>query len=249
MTNIKDWINEIGYYDEVADTRKRALVYGPTGVGKTMFASTWPKPLFIDTDRGGETLRKLHVPHIPVYYNDRAWEKVKSIIDALAAGTAPFDELEVQTVVIDSATALASMILYESMLYPSRPGQTRRDPVKDKPQYDDYNAVLTRLGDIVLRCKDLPMHTVFLAGVKLERDEVSGTYIGKPNIVGSYRDTIGHDFDEVYYMETEGVGDRVKYMLHTQKHRYYDAKSRYGLRGSVQNPKFEALYAKEESDA
>lgn len=239
---LQDWINEISFYDEGVSEKKRALLYGPTGAGKTRFSSTWPNPFFVDTDKGGLSLRKLHVPYVPISYGSKAGTVIRDILDKLEKGEDPFDKMNIETVVFDSFTSLADMLLHESMLFPSSPGKIKRDPVNNKPEWDDYQAVRSRLHDIVLRCKDLKLNVVAICGEKLERDEVLGTFIGKPNIVGSYRDLIGYDFDEVYYMETEGQGEKMKYNLHTQKFKYYDAKSRLDLKGKVEDPSFDKLY-------
>lgn len=243
MTN---WIEQIGYYDSLPEDRRRALVYGPTGAGKTTFAGTWPKPFFIDTDKGGMTLRALHVPFLPIAYGDKASAIIREVLDALANNKEPFDKEEgrPQTIVFDSFTSLAEMVLQETLLYPSRPGMIKRDPLVTKPEWDDYNAVKARLHDIVLRCKDLSLNIVAICGEKLEKDEVLGTFVGKPNIVGGYRDLIGYDFDELLYLDAEGTGERVKYYAYAQKHRYYDAKSRYGLKGRFENPKFSDMYGR-----
>ena len=244
---LTNWIEQIGYYDALPEDRRRALIYGPTGAGKTTFAGTWPKPFFIDTDKGGMTLRKLHVPFLPIAYGDKASEIVREVLDALASRKPPFekDADRPLTIVFDSFTSLAEMVLQETLLWPTRPGQVKRNPLNTKPEWDDYNAVKARLHDIVLRCKDLGLNIVAICGEKLEKDEVLGTFVGKPNLVGGYRDLIGYDFDELLYLDTEGTGDRVRYNAYAQKYRYYDAKSRYGLKGKFEAPSFEKLYGKE----
>jgi hypothetical protein len=241
MAKVSSWIEEIGYYNQQKDDKRRLIIYGPTGAGKTQFASTAPKPFFIDSDKGGLTLRNLEVPFVPIKFGEKAYEKVQAILTALVEGKEPFDKIEVETVVFDSFTSLADMLIYESMLFPAR-GGIRRDPVEQKPQWDDYNAVKSRLHDIVLRCKDLGLNIIAICGEKLEKDDVLGTFIGKPNLVGSYRDTIGYNFDEVYYLHAEGQKDKRKYYLETQKYRYYEAKSRWGLAERYENATFDKLY-------
>ena len=69
-------------------------VYGPEGVGKTTFASKFPKPLFLDLERGS-----------CAYEVDRAYPEtvgeVEQIIDQVIAGGTDYE-----TVVIDSYDAL-----------------------------------------------------------------------------------------------------------------------------------------------
>lgn len=237
-----DWIQSIGYYDTQDTTKVRALVYGPTGVGKTTFAGTFPKPFFIDSDKGGLTLKSKNIPFVPLVHGDKAYAKVVDILQAIKQQQAPFDKLDVKTIVFDSLTSLMDMFIYEAMKYP-QPGKLSRDPVNTKPEWDDYAAIGSRMKDIMLRCKDLNLHVVALSGEKLEKDELRGTFVGQPNITGSYRNVIGHDFDEVYYMSVEGTGEKLKHYLFTSKFKYYEAKSRMDLQtDKFESPTFDKLY-------
>lgn len=235
-------MNEIGYYDETEKQKVRALIYGPMGVGKTTFAASFPNPFFIDSDKGGLTIRKQNIPFITIEHGERAFEKVTDILSALRDREAPFDNLEVSTIVFDSLTSLMDMFMYEAIKYPSGPGKPGRDPVNTKPEYDDYMKVGNRMKTSMLRCKDLKLNVVAICGERLEKDEVLGTFVGRPNLVGSYRETIGHDFDEVYYMTTEGGLNKQSHVIYTSKYKYYDAKSRMGLETKYTDPSFEKLY-------
>ena len=74
----------------------KVLVYGVAGVGKTTFASEFPKPLFLDLDRGSE---KLDVERISGL---KDWATLEStlveIVSAIQDGDFPY-----RTVVIDTA--------------------------------------------------------------------------------------------------------------------------------------------------
>lgn len=243
MSKIRDeWIASIGYYDETEKQKVRALLYGPMGVGKTTFAATFPNPLFIDSDKGGLTLRKLNIPYISIEHGEKAYEKVSDILDALRNREAPFDEIQVDTIVFDSLTSLMDIFMYETVKFPSGPGKPGRDPVNTKPEYDDYMKVGNRMKTTMLRCKDLKVNVVATCGERLDKDEVLGTFVGRPNLVGSYRETIGHDFDEVYYMTTEGGLNKQSHVIYTTKYKYYDAKSRISLQSKYESPTYEKLY-------
>ena len=76
---------------------QKVCVYGPEGVGKTTFASKFPKPLFVDLERGSCS-----------YDVDRVYPETTQQVDevlrhVLAGGTG------YETVVIDSYDALWSM--------------------------------------------------------------------------------------------------------------------------------------------
>ena len=90
--------------------------------------------------------------------------------------------------------------------------------------------------------QDLKINVVVTCASKLEKDEVLGTFIGKPNIVGGYRDIVFHDFDEVYFMDTDTTKEGTKYWTFSSKYRYYEAKSRSGQKPKVESATYEKLF-------
>jgi hypothetical protein len=73
---------------------QKVCIYGPEGVGKTTFASKFPKPLFLDLERGSCAYDVARV------YPETVAE-VEQILDKVAAGGSGYE-----TVVIDSYDAL-----------------------------------------------------------------------------------------------------------------------------------------------
>jgi len=242
---LNDWIKNMGYTDEEPASQVRVLVYGEPGAGKTHFAGTFPSPLFIDADRGLRTLKGFHHPYVPLTLGGRTYKEIMEILRAVRDGQEPFDKIPVETIVLDSLTEIASMLVAESMRYPTIVGgksSAVRKPEDEKPQWDDYARIAGRLDSIMLTCRDMGMNVVATAGVKTEKDEVTGGLIGGPNIVGGYRHVIGHKFDEFFYMEPKEEGGKSKYYAYTSKHRYFAAKSRDGRAGRLENPNYKDLY-------
>jgi hypothetical protein len=152
-----------------------------------------------------------------------------------------FKKHKIKTIVFDSLTAIAEMILIEAMMYPVG-GGTPKNPNTEKPDWDDYNSVLNRTKYIMKYCQDLGYNIIVICGEKLEKDEITGTFVGEPNIVGSYRRSAAHDFDEMYYMETKEAREGTEYYLYTVKHKYYNAKSRLGVEAVIKDPSFNTVY-------
>jgi hypothetical protein len=121
------------------------------------------------------------------------------------------------------------------------------DPTRTKPEWDHYAIVSARLRSIMNLAKDLPVNFVATCGTKLEKDDVRGTFVGKPAILGGYRDLISYDFDDVIYMAIEGSQTSRKYKAYTTKVSYFEAKSRSGLKPVYDDPTYEKLYGKEVS--
>ena len=249
----KDWFEEIGFYDETSTDRVRIAIYGDTKVGKTTLGGSFPKPFFIDTDRGGRTLKKLHIPHISIPPYDRTFDLINDILIKLGQKEAPFDKLEIDTVVFDSVTALADFLIYDLLLHPlgvQVGGRSQRDmkrsPSKFKPERDDYGVLRIRLNQIFTMAKDLPVNVVAICGEKMEQGKPDDAFLGKPAIVGSYRDMIGYAFDEYYHMATEGAGEKTKYVIHLRPHIlkgiHYMAGSRDGMPAKIENPSYQKLF-------
>lgn len=242
---LKEWTEEIGWTDKEANEHIRLLVYGETGVGKTRLAGTFPDPFFLDADRGLRTLKGSHFPFVPLIPGERTFRKTMDVLRSIRDKNAPFDKLSVKTIVLDSLTELAQMLLIESMKYPSGKG-TSRDITLEKPQWDDYSRIGARLDAIMMLCKDLGLHVVATAGAKLDKDEVTGDFVGEPAIVGGYRRVVGHKFDEFFYMEPKKVkGDEI-YYAYTKRYKYYAAKSRDDRPGVIENPTFQTLFGGKE---
>lgn len=238
-----DWLKDIGYYDDIAEQKLRVLVYGPMGAGKTRFAASFPKPVFIDTDKGGLTLRKAHVPFIPCYESKGLLKRVFSIIDAALTRTGPFAKGgefgDRETIVLDSASVFSNSSLVDLI------GQTGKDPLSTKASFDEYGRILNAQIELGKRFKRLSgaFNVVVTALVDVNKDEMTGAMYGGPLLVGQYRQLIGADFDEVYYMTTEGNKDALKHVLYSAKTSIYDAKTRLSIPYRIEDPNASKIIA------
>ncbi len=93
------------------------IVYGNAKVGKTRFASTFPKPFFISfaEEEGLESLRgQGKIPYVQISSIKELAETYKYIVSQL--GSKDKDkEIEIQTIVIDSLTSLWDLIVDEKV--------------------------------------------------------------------------------------------------------------------------------------
>lgn len=244
--NLKDYAEFIGYYNEEVDDKVRIMVYGETGAGKTRLAGTFPKPFFFNANRGLITVRQLGVKPLELKLSrtDEVYRIVKDVLRKLKIKEAPFDKIDVETIVFDDLTDLADFFLADMMLHPS-PGGKKRDPTAEKPLWDDYGVLRNQLKEICITARELNYNMVGIAGLKTEMGEVGSSQYGKPLILGSFRDHIGYGFDEYYHMTTEGEGDKLKYVTYTAPHRslgvHFEAKSRTGLPPKIEDMTYDKL--------
>jgi len=236
------WLDEIGYYDDLKNQKLRVLVYGAMGAGKTQFAGTFPKPVFLDTDKGGMTLRKLHVPFIPCYETRGIVKRLFDILKSAETHTGPFaadgEFADRETIVLDSVSVFSNTALSDYIL------GIGKDPKETKASFDEYGKLLNTSVELGKTLKRLSTNynVVATALVDTNKDENTGTMYGGPLLVGQYRQLIGADFDEVYYLVTEGSKDAVRHVAYTSKTTIYDAKTRLALPYRLDNPHADMLF-------
>jgi hypothetical protein len=237
------WDDWLAFYDEPAENVKfRALAYGEPGAGKTHFLGSWPKVLIIDTDAGGLTLRKSefrtrHIASVPCLESRGIIKLVFSILDEALAKRGVFADGAFETIALDSITAFSNAALTDLML------QANKDPLAIKPSYDEYGKLLNVGLELGKRLKRLSLtyNVVVTALPKLDKDDLTGEMTGGPNLVGGYRDLIGADFDELYFLADEGAREKSQHVLYTARYRFYPAKTRLGLPYRIVDPTYAIL--------
>ena len=244
---LKEWTDNLGHKQV---KYRRFLGYGDFGSGKTYFAGTCPDPFILDADRGLLTLdRAGTLPPanrvLELSDGDDIFRIVKDVLVRLRDLRPPFDVDPPKTFILDGMTGLNSMLLRETM---RDPGQVStklgpKDPDTTKPEFDHWHLLRSRSITIFDLLKDLPMHVYATAGVLLDKDETTGGYVAGPNLQGAAKNLIGHAFDEVYFFDQEGKGDKIKYVVYTKNYGIYHAKTRLGLPTKVESPTFDALFS------
>jgi len=166
----------------------KALIFGKPGSGKTTFASTAPKPIFLSAEAGLLSIA------------DKAPDAiiVKSLQDLQDAHhylkTVKHDY---QTVIIDSITEINEIIKAEIERKNNR--AIRRD---------DWGEVSTKIKRVIRDFRDLPMHCIFLAQENVEKDEDTVIRI-YPSLNGKSATEIAAACDVVGYLEIDKtLGER-----------------------------------------
>jgi hypothetical protein len=224
------WIQKTQYTDEQSGEYIRCLFYGDIGSGKTRAASTFPNPYFINTDKGLRTLKDSRHPFIDLSRDDKIYETIILLLNDIRNGKNGFGPDEplgnIQTIVIDGLTSLGELLLKEAMKE-NRPAI--KDLSKEKAQFDDYGMLRQRFWSITTLLQDMKKNVVATCWPMLEKDEETGRLVGRPNIVGSFRETVGGYFDEYYYLVCrpgkQGEPSYI-YEAYTKPYQYWQARSR-----------------------
>ena len=170
------------------------LAYGESGVGKTVFASSWPGAVFLDIDKGMASISK-EVNRNPI----DNWDLLEQAERFLAREEHPF-----KTVVIDSLNELQWLKMRTILKdFP----KIRRAYV-DLPSQSDYGKMLDDYEVMVRKLKALSMNVVYICNVTSQQYE---TDLIQPQLVGKHSarnlarmmDIIGY----LYKVESGGGGD------------------------------------------
>ena len=241
MIDLKDWAASIKIMDDVEEKGRRVLVYGDTGSGKTRFAGTAPGVFIIDCDKGLRTLQGLGVDYITIPYDEPgAINLVRDIVTKFKNKEGVFDGDKYLTLVIDSYTSLSDIVMNELMKYPLNPSWKKRDPVKDKPEYDHWGAHKAFMVEVSNMLKDISIdrNVICTATAFVKENEAMRQTQGLPEIQGSFKSSAGKFFDYVFYLTVESS----VYNLYTKKKGLFIAKTRSTLKDIVADPTWDKVF-------
>lgn len=164
-----DFENRLTYTDDDVAKKPSLLLVGPSGVGKTHVAGTFPNPFFINTDRGTLTVADKHWPKIDVRPGDSVYSLTMNLVMAMADGVKPFNKLDVETVVFDDLSRFCTLMEMEIIADPPD-GKDREEVL----WISDYNLIKNRLIGLLNRFRDLDMYVVGISGLVFEKDDQTG---------------------------------------------------------------------------
>lgn len=151
---------------EITDPREEAenlyynfLIYANSGTGKTVFAGSDRRCLFIAPERHGilsavrmgSKLKQVKIKH---------WEHFRKSIDHLEAHPEILKDFD--WLVIDSLSEMEKM-LKRAILEAEAPGRVAKDQDIDQLQIQDYGKAYQLMEAVVYRANDLPVNVLYTA--------------------------------------------------------------------------------------
>jgi hypothetical protein len=241
--------------DTIEAGKERILIYGKAGAGKSFLAAQWPKPLFLDIDKGENKFTASNkLPYMSYKDETQIFQNLSSDLRNAIAGKDMFDPeggpfADRQTLVMDTVTKLNEMLYFQVI----EDSEKNLDPADDKATYTEYNKLLRRHQIIGKLLKQLALSRN-LAVIVLALDKLEGAedeklkreaaeagmksgfdrIVGMPDLVGAYRYKICAEFTDVWYLDYSG--NPLKRTLWTVPHNGYFAKSRFALPASIEVP-------------
>jgi hypothetical protein len=208
------------------------LLYGDSGTGKTTLAGSADEVpsmrpvLFVDIEGGTESLRHSY-PEVETI-RVTTWREMQALYNELHRGNTGY-----QTVVLDSLTEIQKFNMYQIMAdLITRKGEDDPKVDIDVPSMREWGKNLEQIRRFVRAFRDLPMHTIFTALAKSDKDQKTGIVSIKPSLSGKMADEVAAFLDVVvyYYVKDITVDDETvtKRLLLTRKTSQHVAKDRSG---------------------
>ena len=211
-------------------TPVKGILYGVEGIGKTTFAARWPKPLFLDVERGSGQMDVARV--VPGTYAE-----FKDCIRQLIADGQGF-----RTLVIDSADWLETMMIKHICAEANIASIEKYEKGYGKgwnKLAEDWSTLLDRLD--MIRTKQ-GMNILFVAHSRIKRYEPaddSGHDRYTLTLAEKSADVLKKWSDLTLFVKydtfTVEEGGKVKVkggdkrVMYSQYHPCWDAKNRYGI--------------------
>jgi len=231
----RDWSTRVKRTDQVGDKKLNILLWGKPGSGKTRFMGTAPKPFIIAAEDGVLTLANKEIPYYLLQDDEAVFDTVMQIVNDARKKVNGFEDIE--TICIDSVWKLNKMLLDEIM----------DDAGKDKPEFDHWGTLKTRISKIVEAFLKMDYHLICSVGEKAKEDKLTEVLTPSFNFAGSYADQIAYEFDFNLYMVKKARGQRIEFMTYALDENKRTAKSRVELPREMKDVDFTFIYEKVQS--
>lgn len=184
---------------EPSNHRVRMLIYGASGIGKTVFGSTAPKPLFLAVEEGLLSLSDKKAQYVKI----KSLQDMRDILAALKANKLMGPDgkpLEYETIVIDSLTEVQQVVI-------------QNVTGGRQPSMNEWGQFADKMAEILKGFCALDKHIVFtcLESEKAAEDDDGKEYTRfQPELFGKLAEKAQAMMDFVgrFYMKTAVVNER-----------------------------------------
>jgi hypothetical protein len=174
----------------------KLMIAGPPGVGKTLFASTFPNVCYADAEGRLLSVRKRKVKAVTI--------TSIAVLDELRAALVQSPEVRekvlgapVDTIVLDTVDEIARLIIKERLKAEKR----------ETMAMADWGYLGDTLRAMLRGFRNLPMNVLMNVHLKASEDSETGRVFWKPAIQGSVGDEIAAYVDESLLMVARPMND------------------------------------------
>lgn len=200
-----------------------AIIYGPSGIGKTVLGATAPTPLIISAEDGLLSISDQEIDTTDV----RSLEEFEAAYEFLANSEHSFE-----TAIVDSLSEIAQVLLAEYAAVE-----------RDKRQA--YGKMADEILSLVRKFRKLPMHVVFNAKQARIVDEFTGKTTFGAKFPGKVLvSELPYQLDEVIAMKFQKHEGKEFRVLQCHPDIQFDAKDRSGNLSKLEKPDLSVLFEK-----
>lgn len=225
---------------ETARNGMKMLVYGPSGIGKTVLTATLPNVVMLSAESGAlslseQNLRRIYgqmpivcpVPMIKI-------TNIQDLTDACAWCYGSVEARQFQSVSLDSISEIGEVVLNNA-----------KKQVKDPRQA--YGELIEKMESVIRAFRDLPGKHVYMAAKQEPmKDELSGVVKLGPSMPGAkLAQKLPYYFDFVFRLAAnkDAQGQDYRY-LQTSADLQNEAKDRSGRLDKMEYPHLGNIIAK-----
>jgi len=200
----------------------RILVLGDYGVGKSVFASTFPTPGSVfDIDDGIQIYRGKNFDYETYSLSPQSWIQFEKDVNRVIKET---NEGKYKTIIVDSTTVLAAIAMERCLQIDPKRSNT------NGPLWNVHYSMLKNLMEGQLR-KLLTLsskaNVVVIGHLHIVQDNETGSVVAiEPLLPGSLSENFPGNFSEVYCAFTRKREGKTEYYLRTAPKGFYKSRSR-----------------------
>ena len=220
----------------------KVLVYGDSGMGKTVLSATAPAPVLLSAESGVLSLQRQNLVKLFGENNQHICYNIPTItistVDELTEAyewmSKSAEAVQFQSVCIDSISEIAEVVLNNA-----------KRTVKDPRQA--YGELIEKMETVIRLFRDLPGKNVYMsAKMEPSKDELTGIIKYGPSMPGSkLGNKMPYFFDEVFRLAIgqDQQGQKYRY-LQTDGDMQYVAKDRSGMLDMQEFPHLGSVFSK-----
>ena len=221
----------------------RILLIGDSGTHKTFFLSTVPGIYIFDFDKGMAIARGKDVeydtfkdaprgskamPDHGIYPYGRSWPEFIKRMNVIGQLIEKDEWLTPEGLPrplgLDSLTTMANSAMAYVMSNDAKHGG-------GAPQLQHWGAQMNLLETVMDQLNSWPVPIIVTAHIQRNTNDLTQTVEMLPLVTGKLAGKVSLYFDEVYYAQVTGTGDRKKFTLKTESDAMHkQAKTRYGVK-------------------
>lgn len=199
------------------------MVYGVSGIGKTVLAATAPSPLIISAEDGLLSLAEKDIPTTDI----RSLKELVQVYNFICNESHDF-----KTIIIDSISEVAQVLLVEYA-------------AKERDKRQAYMKMADEVLALVRKFRRLPLNTILNAKQARIIDEFSGKTSFGPKFPGRVLENeLPYQLDEVLAMRFHKFEGKEFRVLQTAPDIQYEAKDRSGKLSKLEKPDLTKLFNK-----